>query len=346
MMKRIASVFLFVLLISVAATFISAQENSLSYLPSDCSFIGRIQMSRLLNSDLLAEQIKMNKQMNLYNEQGLGPEQIEDIYFGAKAKKITPGIKMDQMDYAIIIKHEKKKSLDNLIKKLKSIEDKAIQNIRETTVGGKKVYLLKDNNSESYLAELKKGLFCVAGKSMLNKVFKLQQNDGKSIRNNSEMMELCSSGNNNHMLWLAGFIPESAKKSPAASAQNPMGQPPKLDSIFIYLNLTKKLNIGGRIKCESSAAAQKLAMQSKMFSGMLTMDPENGINPQDIKITPNNKFVDLDVNISEKALKKLSKKAAQGMMTSCSSNKMQTPPSSSGKKQKKSIKIKRPSEMK
>jgi hypothetical protein len=285
------------------------EPNHFKLVPFECSIIGEINVTKLSKLDTVKKQIEENKDTAFVKElenAGIGWNNIKSLCFA-----ISPPIQMQgntpSPNALILVEANNKIDIEKLIP---IVEKEIKKKITSEKIGSQMVYLIpQDDNQQIFISKLKDNLVAIGTKSIIKKTIDLDNGKGKSIADNAKLMKLVDNAKQNNMFWVGCVIEKDLLKSLGIEASMAKAQ-----DILIYADYSKDaLAIGGSINCTSKQEAQKILAQAQMLTAMFIVNPDNGINNEDVSLTVDKSELNVKISIPKQTLEKLAEQQMQNL---------------------------------
>ena len=324
-------------ILGLAGITLTADSNTLINLPKDCNIVGSVNLQAIKTIKSVDEAINQTQNDPVYQRlktSGLSVDNINNIYFGMFLNK------EDQKKPSFIALLETENPCD--IKKFVDETPKDDKSFKITIeqYKGKDVYKFvslqdtkKDNPVEEpvYCISISSTLVALGTKDYIHKSIDIANNKDNSILSNNEIIQLVGNDERTDMIWLASIVPEDFMNQPTANNANAAkSKIPNIKNGILALNYKEKaITLTGKINCKTPQDVQKIMLPVQMFLGIFAMNPDSGIDPQDIILKPNGTELNINITVPEKAIENLvnsqTKKAQQGQSVPKTNTPVNTP---------------------
>ncbi|MCP4181541.1 MAG: hypothetical protein GY756_27570 [bacterium] len=283
------------------------KASAFAYIPSNSNIIGEINIARIAKIDKVKEQIKANKDIPYFKElqsSGMDADNISTINFGISPDVLNQNIQQPDAKGVVIVQTIKKVALSKFIG---LIEKNHKLKFKTEMIDNAKVYYLPKKETSgiaTWLTQLSDNVIAIGTKDMLEQSILLHSKKGKSVLQNTKLMQICENAKRNDMLWIAAIIPPEMTKTTDKNA-------PKINNGLIFANyINKSLNIGGTINCVSNQDVQKILLPAQMIISLAAMNSNNTLKAEDISLKAHNNQLLIDIKIPQAALDNFAKSAA------------------------------------
>lgn len=290
--------------LSVFASDSSSSPNPFSFISGKCNIIGAINLDKVKKIKGVEDAISKTQNDPMYQclkLSGLTADNIDEIFFGMYVDKVDQNI---TPSFVSLLKTEKTYNLDKFLAKSKDLNDVKITSDKYKNDNVYKFISTNINEKQEpiYFAKINDNILAIGTKDYVEKSIDLVEGKNDSVLSNKDLMQLSNKAEKNDMLWIAADLPKLATEVTAKSGvqQNKI---PNINSGIIALNyIDNNLKVTGQINCATKEDVQKVLLPVQMFMGIFAMNPDNGISPQDIKLTPKDTKIDINIKIPEKAI--------------------------------------------
>ncbi|HJO93694.1 MAG TPA: hypothetical protein QF753_09865 [Victivallales bacterium] len=287
----------------------STKTSTFAYIPETSNIIGEINIARIAKIDSVKKQIEANKDIPYIKElksSGMDVDNINTINFGISPDVLKQSIDKQQPSAKGVVLVQTINKV-NLSKFIKLLEKNHELKFKTEKVDNSTVYYIptkEHNGVDTLLTQLSDNLIAIGTKDMLEQSMQLYTHKGKSVLQNSKLMQVSDNAKRNDMLWIAALIPPEAAKSTDKDA-------PQINDGILFANyIDKSLNIGGTINCASNQDVQKILLPAQMIISLAAMNSNNTLKAEDISLKANKNKLSIDIKIPQAALENFAKSAA------------------------------------
>jgi hypothetical protein len=307
-----------------AITSFSLMANVFENMPGECNIVGSINLNAIKKVQSINDAINENKnnQDAIYKslkKSGLSIDNINNIYFGMFLNKLDK----PEPSFLALIKTKLPCNIKNFAKNAPK-KDKKIT-ITTEIYNNKTIYIIVNKkaisiNNENikteapiYCTSLNENLVALGTRDYIDKCIDLSNDKSNSILNNKEMMKLIGNQDRVDMVWLATIVPKEFTQPVTSNSSNAADKTkkpeiPNIKKGILALNYkNNSLTLSGQIFCNTAQDVQKIMLPVQVLLGIFAMNPNSGINPQDIILKPNDKILNVNITIPEKALENIVK---------------------------------------
>jgi hypothetical protein len=314
--KKLISCIICTILVASGFT-LTAGTKAFNFLPKECNIVGSINLSAIKTIKSVNDAINQTEQDPVYQSlkaSGLSIDNITNIYFGMFLDKIDKA----KPSFLAVLQTEKECDIKKFVEDSPT-KDKNI-NITTEKYNGKDVYVFvnkKDAKTQNkkdvttdepvYCVTLDKNLVALGTKDYIHKCIDNNGKTDSSIVANKEIMTLVGDTERSDMIWIASVIPEGFTAQAAGKgAKAGASKIPNVKNGILALNYKdKSLILTGKLNCKTPQDVQKIMLPAQMFLGIFAMNPDSGIDPQDISLKPKGTELSIDITIPEKALESI-----------------------------------------
>ncbi|MCF7791287.1 MAG: hypothetical protein K9L78_00050 [Victivallales bacterium] len=297
----------------------ASMPKAFNYIPKSCNLVGNINLKEIKTIQSVNKAISESQQQQIYKflkSSGMSADNINDITYGM----IIKNTKVKSPSFIAILQTENKCDLKNFVKDVKQYTESKTAGkpgikISTTEVNGKNIYEYINteeqnfNNHPIYCTGIDSHTIAVGTKDYIKECAENNGEKSVSVIADTQMVSLMGSKYQKDMVWMAVIVPDSFNKD-----FNKKSKVPHIKNGILSFNYkNKSLILKGLLNCATPSDVKKAMLPIQMFLGIFAMNPDSGINPEDINLTPSGNTLDINIKIPEKAINTIVESQTQSL---------------------------------